>query len=210
MKHLNRFESTSTKTIRHREYRHLYQDYFHELLRGFNDNSINNIREILGNFNDTYDDLIYDVDYLEKVKKYFEETKKDFDELSQMLKDLQDEYDIESSIYTIKPYGKYKQEVSHGSESFPAFRTNPVKIKTNLDTEDAIFDVYIGLSNGMEGTGLYQSIKSDVFKGISEFSKILENKGSIVEMTLFTGSVSNSGKEMKYKSFINLKFNYKY
>lgn len=50
MKHLKRFESTS-KTIRHREYRQLYKEYFHDMLSsrtGFNDNSILNLSEILG------------------------------------------------------------------------------------------------------------------------------------------------------------------
>ena len=47
MKHLKKFESTS-KTIRHREYRQLYKEYFHDMLIGFNDNSIVNLSEILG------------------------------------------------------------------------------------------------------------------------------------------------------------------
>ena len=152
MKHLKRFESAS-KTIRYREYRELYREYFHDMLRKFNDNYITNLSEILGD-SDSYDDLLYNVDYLEKVKQDFQNTKEDFDELSQILKDLEEEYSIESVIYTIKPYGKYKQEISHGRESLPAFRTNPTKIKTSLDTEDAVFDVYIGLSNEIEGTGL--------------------------------------------------------
>ena len=49
-------------------------------------------------------------------------------------------------------------------------------------------------------------IQSDTMKGITDFIKILESKGSKVEMILFTGSVD----QMRYKSFINLKFNYKY
>jgi hypothetical protein len=204
MKHLKRFESAS-KTIRNREYRQLYRDYLQSMLRGFNDNSIHNLSEILGEHNYTYDDLLYNVDYLEKVKQDFESTKEDFDNLSDILKDLEEEYGIESVIYTIKPHGKYKQEVHHGKESLPAFRTNPAKIKTNLNTEDAIFDVYIGLSSEMEGTGLYQMIQSDTMKGITDFIKILESKGSKVEMILFTGSVD----QMRYKSFINLKFNYR-
>ena len=204
MKHLKRFESVS-KTIRYREYRQLYKDYLQSMLRKFNDNSINNLSEILGEHNDTYDDLIFNVDYLEKVKQDCESTKEDFDNLSDILKDLEEEYGIESVIYTIKPHGKYKQEVHHGKESLPAFRTNPVKIKTSLDKEDAVFDVYIGLSSEMEGTGLYQMIQSDTMKGVTDFIKMLENKGSKVEIILFTGSVN----QMRYKSFINLKFNYR-
>jgi len=212
MKHLKRFESTS-KTIRHREYRQLYKEYFHDMLSsrtGFNDNSILNLSEILGDHSVSYDDLLYNVDYLEKVKQDFQNTKEDFDELSQILKDLEEEYSIESVIYTIKPYGKYKQEISHGRESLPAFRTNPTKIKTSLDTEDAVFDVYIGLSNEIEGTGLYEMIQSDTMKGVTDFIRILESKGSKVEMILFTGSVRKNSDEMRYRSFINLKFNYKY
>ena len=153
---------------------------------------------------------VYDADYLEKVKQDFQNTKEDFDEISEILKDLEEEYSIESVIYNIKPYGRYKQEVYHGKKSLPTFRTNPEKIKTNLDTEDAIFDVYIGLSNEIEGTGLYQMIKSDIMKGVMDFIKILKSKRSKVEMILFTGSVrKQSGDQMRYKSFINLKFNYK-
>ena len=211
MKHLKRFESVS-KTIRHREYRQLYKDYFSDMLSsrtGFNNTGLHNhyLPDILGEIvGDSYDDVVYDVDYLEKVKEDFESTKEDFDELSQILKDLEEEYSLESVIYNIKPHGKYKQVVQHGKESLPAFRTNPVKIKTSLDKEDAVFDVYIGLSSEIEGTGLYQMIQSDTMKGITDFIKILESKGSKVEMILFTGSVD----QMRYKSFINLKFNYKY
>ena len=211
MKHLKRFESVS-KTIRHREYRQLYKDYFSDMLSsrtGFNNTGLHNhyLPDILGEIvGDSYDDVVYDVDYLEKVKEDFESTKEDFDELSQILKDLEEEYSLESVIYNIKPYGKYKQEVHHGKESLPSFRTNPVKIKTSLDKEDAVFDVFIGLSSEIEGTGLYQMIQSDTMKGITDFIKILESKGSKVEMILFTGSV----EQMRYKSFINLKFNYKY
>ena len=216
MKHLKRFESTS-KTIRHREYCQLYKDYFIDMLSGrtgFNCNTVtrgSDLTEILGEVvGGTYDDVVYDVDYLEKVKQQFKETKEDFDELSQILKDLEEEYNIESVIYTIKPYGKYKQEISYGVESSPAFRTNPVKIKTSLDTEDAVFDVYIGLSE-VSGSGLYQTIQNDTMKGVTDFIKILESKGSKVEIILFTGSVRKlSGDEMEYKSYINLKFNYKY
>lgn len=32
MKHLKRFESTSSKTIRYREYRELYKEYFQNML----------------------------------------------------------------------------------------------------------------------------------------------------------------------------------
>jgi len=215
MKHLKRFESTS-KTIRHREYRELYKEYFHDMLSsrtGFNNTSIRStdLAEILGEVvGDTYDDVVYDVDYLEKVKQDFQNTKEDFDELSHILKDLEEEYSIESVIYTIKPYGKYKQEISHGRESLPFFRTIPAKVKTSLDTEDAVFDVYIGLSNEIEGSGLYQMIQSDTMKGVTDFIRILESKGSKVEMLLFTGSArKKSGDEMRYKSFINLKFNYR-
>ena len=212
MKHLKRFESAS-KTIRHREYRELYKDYFSDMLSsrtGFNDNSIVNLSEILGEHNDTYDDLLYNVDYLEKVKQDFESTKEDFDNLSDILKDLEEEYGIESVIYTIKPHGKYKQEVHYGKKSLPSFRTNPDKIKTSLETEDAIFDVYIGLSSEMDRTGLYQTIQSDTMKGVTDFIRLLENKGSKVEIILFTGSVrKQSGDQMRYKSFINLKFNYR-
>lgn len=216
MKHLKRFESVS-KTIRHREYRQLYKDYFSDMLSsrtGFNNTGLHNhyLPDILGEIvGDAYDDVVYDVDYLEKVKQDFQNTKEDFDEISEILNDLEEEYSIESVIYNIKPYGRYKQEVSHGKESLPTFRTNPEKIKTNLDTEDAIFDVYIGLSSEMEGTGLYQMIRSDIMKGVTDFIKILESKGCEVEMILFTGSVrKQSGDQMRYKSFINLKFNYKY
>jgi hypothetical protein len=208
MKHLKRFESTG-KTIRYGEYSKVYKEYFQNMVYSFNSNILF-LSEILGEVVDSYDDVIYDVNYLEEVKILFQETREDFDDLSQILKDLEEEYDIESTISTIKPRGRYKSEVYHGKEKIPTFKTNPVKIKTNLDTDDAIFDVYIGLSNEMEGTGLYEVIKSDVFKGISDFIKILENKGSLVEMILFTGSVrKRSGEEMRYQSFINLKFNYK-
>lgn len=123
---------------------------------------------------------------------------------------MEEEYEIESVIYNIKPYGKYKQFITHGSEKIPTIRTNPTKIKTNLDTEDVIFDVYIGLSNEKEGTGLYEVIETDKMKGISDFIKILESKGSKIEIVLFTGSVrKQNGDEMRYKSFINLKFNVK-
>lgn len=216
MKHLKRFESTS-KTIRHREYRQLYKEYFHDMLSsrtGFNNTTsafLYHLAEILGEVvGDTYDDVVYDVDYLEEVKQDFQNTKEDFDELSHILKDLEEEYSIESVIYTIKPHGKYKQEISHGRESLPTFRNIPAKVKTSLDTEDAVFDVYIGLSNEIEGSGLYQMIQSDTMKGITDFTRILESKGSKVEMILFTGSVrKKSGDEMRYKSFINLKFNYR-
>ena len=57
----------------------------------------------------------------------------------------------------------------------------------------------------MEGTGLYQMIQGDTMKGVTDFIKMLENKGSKVEIILFTGSVN----QMRYKSFINLKFNYR-
>lgn len=208
MKHLKRFESAS-KTIRHREYRQLYKDYFHYMLGsdGFNNVSIrsSDLSEILGEI--VGDDVVYDVDYLEKVKQQFKETKEDFDELSQILKDLEEEYSIESIIYTLKPYGKYNNNNTVVSD--PIFVTNPRKIITNLDTNDAIFDVYIGLSNEMEGSGLYQAIKGDLFKGISEFINILENKGSKVEMMIFNGTVRKQDGYMMYKSFINLKFNYK-
>lgn len=231
MKHLKRFESAS-KTIRHREYRQLYKDYFSDMLSsrtGFNNTGLHNhylpdiLGEIVGDaylkhrqlqfhplIATAYDDVVYDVDYLEKVKQDFQNTKEDFDNLSNILKDLEEEYGIESVIYTIKPYGKYKQEISHGRESLPAFRTNPTKIKTSLDTEDAVFDVYIGLSNEIEGTGLYEMIQSDTMKGVTDFIRILESKGSKVEMILFTGSVRKNSDEMRYRSFINLKFNYKY
>jgi hypothetical protein len=40
--------------------------------------------------------------------------------------------------------------------------------------------------------------------------KKLESRGSKVEVNLFTGSVrKQSGVQMNYKSFLNLKFNYK-
>ena len=47
-------------------------------------------------------------------------------------------------------------------------------------------------------------------KGVTDFIRILESKGSKVEMILFTGSVRKNSDEMRYRSFINLKFNYKY
>jgi hypothetical protein len=212
MKHLKRFESTSNKTIRHREYRELYKEYFQNMLTSFNNHSIyHGLSEVLGDvIGDSYNDVIYNVDYLEQVKKLFQETKEEFDNLSEVLKDLEEEYEIESVIYNIKPYGKYKQFITHGSEKIPTIRTNPTKIKTNLDTEDVIFDVYIGLSNEKEGTGLYEVIETDKMKGISDFIKILESKGSKIEIVLFTGSVrKQNGDEMRYKSFINLKFNVK-
>ena len=90
MKHLKRFESTS-KTIRHREYRELYKEYFHDMLSsrdGFNNMCIrySDLSEILGEIvGDTYDDVVYDVDYLEKVKQDFQNTKEDFDEITQIL-----------------------------------------------------------------------------------------------------------------------------
>lgn len=173
MKYIKHFEN-NTDLIRFGEFHHGW----HAKL-----NKIKNSLEMTSSFEildmcaveqqDSESIPLFDKNFCEKLEKYLLETKKDYDNILHLVKLMEQEYDYESMIFTIKPYGVWNNDYKVTNTS------------RNLNIEDAVFELYIGFGNKKDKAyNSLQKVNTNLMIGVSEIIKTLESKGSNVEVNL--------------------------
>lgn len=213
MKYIRQFESVNNDLIRFGEF-HQWHTKLNKMKYDIEMSTVFDILELAATDekderSEHKDIPLFSKKVCQNIEKSLSETKKDYDEILNIVKLLGQENGYEGMIFTIKPYGIFKNDYKCENT------------KRDLNINDSVFELYIGLGNitrtipAKEKWDSLQKINIGLFNGVSDIIKTLSSKGSKVEVNLFDDSLPHSkfkiaNFENKYDSYLLIIFNLPY